>query len=161
MPIDKSKAGIKALQHVVVLMMENRSFDHMLGGLKARNPKIDGLTGNESNPDTQGRQVKVQPLAEYQGQLDPDPDHHFPGVNLQLFEGTTGPPTRASMQGFIKSYFEQRRDIYLFDGRQAGARPRVIAASGPPSSRGCPATPGAFRPCSAWRTSPTTWSSRG
>ncbi|HTF67742.1 MAG TPA: alkaline phosphatase family protein [Edaphobacter sp.] len=39
--MDKSKPGLEALQHVIVLMMENRPFDHMLGGLKANNPKID------------------------------------------------------------------------------------------------------------------------
>ena len=26
--------GLDNLEHIVVLMMENRSFDHMLGGLK-------------------------------------------------------------------------------------------------------------------------------
>jgi phospholipase C len=111
MPIDKNKAGIKALQHVVVLMMENRSFDHMLGGLKGRNPKIDGLTGNESNPDTTGTLVKVQPLAEYQSQLDPDPNHHFAAVNLQIFgDPSNGPPLQPTMQGFVKSYFNQQQD---------------------------------------------------
>jgi phospholipase C len=112
MPLDKNKAGIKALQHVVVLMMENRSFDHMLGGLKGRNPKIDGLTGNESNPDTTGTLVKVQPLAEYQSQLDPDPNHHFAAVNLQIFgDPSNGPPLQPNMQGFVKSYFNQQQDV--------------------------------------------------
>jgi phospholipase C len=112
MPLDKNKAGIKALQHVVVLMMENRSFDHMLGGLKARNPKIDGLTGNESNPDTTGALVKVQPLSEYQSQLDPDPNHHFAAVNLQIFgDPSNGPPLHPTMQGFVKSYFNQQQDV--------------------------------------------------
>jgi phospholipase C len=103
--------GLDNLKHIVVLMMENRSFDHMLGALMQVDPRINGLTGNESNPDINGQPVKVQPLADYQGQLDPDPDHHFPGVNLQLFEGTAGPPAVPSMQGFIKSYFQQRRDV--------------------------------------------------
>lgn len=47
--------GTDRLKHIVVLMMENRSFDHMLGGLslvmekgKKKYPKINGLTGNES-----------------------------------------------------------------------------------------------------------------
>jgi phospholipase C len=112
MPLDRNKAGVKALQHVVVLMMENRSFDHMLGGLKARNPKIDGLTGNESNPDTTGSLVQVQPLAEYQSQLDPDPNHHFAAVNLQIFgDPSSGPPLQPKMQGFVKSYFNQQQDV--------------------------------------------------
>ena len=43
--------GLDQLKHIVVLMMENRSFDHMLGSLKAVNSAIDGLTGAETNPD--------------------------------------------------------------------------------------------------------------
>jgi phospholipase C len=97
--------GVDALQHIVVLMMENRSFDHMLGGLQL--PGIDGLTGDETNPDTNGAEVKVAPDAEYQGQLDPDPDHHFPGVHLQIFDGGPQP----TMKGFIKSYFTKRRSV--------------------------------------------------
>ena len=103
--------GLDALKHIVVLMMENRSFDHMLGSLKAVNPRIDGITAQLSNPDTNGNPVKAQPLAEFQGQLDPDPDHHFPAVDLQIFGGDTSPNRAANMQGFVKSYFNQRRDV--------------------------------------------------
>ncbi len=99
--------GLDNLKHVVVLMMENRSFDHMLGSLAAVDPRIDGLTGVETNPDTSGAQARVQPQAQYQGQLDPDPDHHFEAVDLQIFNG--GPV--ANMQGFVNSYFRQRRDV--------------------------------------------------
>jgi phospholipase C len=111
--------GVDKLKHIVVLMMENRSFDHMLGGLSlvAENgakkyPKINGLTGNESNPDTAGNVIKVQPNAKFQSQLDPDPDHHFPGVDLQIFGGTPpGPGRVANMQGFVKDYFTQTNDV--------------------------------------------------
>lgn len=104
--------GLDNLQHIVVLMMENRSFDHMLGGLAKKNPKINGLTGNESNPDADGNIVKVQPNATYQGQLDHDPDHHFPGADLQIFGGTPpGPGRVANMQGFIKSYATQGTSV--------------------------------------------------
>src|SRR5947207_4158972 len=101
-------AGLDNLKHIVVLMMENRSFDHMLGGLMKKYPKINGLTGNESNPDMNGTMVPVQPHAKFQGQLDHDPDHHFPGVDLQIFGGTPpGAGRAANMQGFIKSYATQ------------------------------------------------------
>jgi len=103
--------GLDNLKHIVVLMMSGRSFDHMLGGPKALDPRIDGLTGNESNLDTTGRRVTVQPLAEYQGQLDPDPSHTFSGVDLQLFGSDSSTTRVASMQGFVKSYFEQQRDV--------------------------------------------------
>lgn len=29
--------GLEKLEHIVVLMMENRSFDHMLGGVPSEN----------------------------------------------------------------------------------------------------------------------------
>lgn len=99
--------GLDALRHVVVLMMENRSFDHMLGGLAAADSRIDGITGAESNLDTTGASVRAEPKAQYQGQLDPDPDHHFPAVHRQIFNGGTTP----TMQGFVQSYFDQQRDV--------------------------------------------------
>ena len=103
--------GLQKLKHIVVLMMENRSFDHMLGALRAKDSRINGLTGNESNPDTSGNMVKVQPLADYQDQLNDDPDHHFPGTDLQIFGGQQGNGRAANMQGFIKSYFTQTKDV--------------------------------------------------
>ena len=103
--------GLEQLQHIVVLMMENRSFDHMLGSLKAVNPQIDGVTPDLSNLDTNGNAVQAQPLAEFQAQLQPDPDHHFPAVDLQIFGGSTDPNRVANMQGFVKSYFNQQKDV--------------------------------------------------
>ena len=38
-------------------MMENRSFDHMLGSLKAVNPQIDGIDPTFINPDANGNPV--------------------------------------------------------------------------------------------------------
>ena len=103
--------GLDNLKHIVVLMMENRSFDHMLGSLTAVNPQIDGISPALSNPDTTGAAVRPQPLAEFQGQLDPDPDHHFPAVDLQIFGGDTSPTRLANMQGFVRSYFNQQQDV--------------------------------------------------
>jgi len=119
-------AGLDNLKHIVVLMMENRSFDHMLGSLMQKNRKINGLTGNESNPDSKGAIVKVQMKAEFQSQLDPDPDHHFPGVDLQIFGTTDQTPGRVpNMQGFVKDYFSQTKDVnrshnimYYFDSEK-------------------------------------------
>jgi len=103
--------GRDALKHIVVLMMENRSFDHMLGGLKAQDQRIEGLAGTEFNLDTLGTRAPVKPQAAYQGQLDPDPDHHFPGVDLQIFDGNMAPDRQPTMGGFVKSYFAERRDV--------------------------------------------------
>ncbi len=100
--------GLDQLQHIVVLMMENRSFDHMLGSL----PGIGGLDDavGYTNPDANNNAVKPQALAEFQGQLNPDPDHHFPAVDVQIYGGATGAGRVANLQGFVTSYFHQRED---------------------------------------------------
>ena len=68
---------LPAIKHIVQLMLENRSFDQMLGFLYAGsgnrspiNQPYEGLTGNETNPDDAGRPVK-QPefLEEFNRQL--------------------------------------------------------------------------------------------
>jgi phospholipase C len=92
-------------------MMENRSFDHMLGALHAADARINGLAGNETNPDTANEPAQVAPQAEFQSQLDPDPDHSFPAVQKQLFFGTPGPPAVAAMQGFVQSYWDQQHNV--------------------------------------------------
>jgi phospholipase C len=106
-------AGLDKLQHIVVLMMENRSFDHMLGALKKTDKRIDGLNGNESNPGIDGTPVTVQDQADYRDQLVHDPDHHFPGTDLQIFGGQTAAGRVANMQGFVKSYYTQTKDATL------------------------------------------------
>jgi phospholipase C len=104
--------GLDNLKHIVVLMMENRSFDHMLGYLKQDWPALDGLNGNETNPDTAGQLQSVQPAAAAQSELDPDPDHSWQGVNLQIFGNSEGTDDGSpKMQGFIKSYFTKQADI--------------------------------------------------
>src|ERR1700712_3749869 len=86
----KMPPGTDALRHIVVLMMENRSFDHILGCLKKSHPQIDGLNGNEAIPDSNGDMVPVQELAEFRGQLLPDPHHDFASVDAQILNGATG-----------------------------------------------------------------------
>jgi phospholipase C len=108
--------GVDQLKHIVVLMMENRSFDHLLGSLNSQDPRIDGITGSEWNPDSTGVEVKVSPTAQDQGQLEPDPGHHFEDTYMQLYgnwpEGTqpslAGDP---AMNGFIKAYYSKRQDV--------------------------------------------------
>ena len=104
-------AGLDALKHIVVLMMENRSFDHMLGALRQKNPAIDGFPDNWTNPGPNGEQIGVQLKADYRGQLTPDPEHHFPHVDQQIFNGDTSPTRVATMKGFVRNYYSQRQDV--------------------------------------------------
>src|SRR3954465_10769548 len=64
-----------------VLMMENRSFDHYLGGLPGAGGRQAGLTFT----DKQGRSLATQRLApDWQGCAHPDPDHSWDGGRLPL-----------------------------------------------------------------------------
>jgi phospholipase C len=88
------------IKHLVVLMLENRSFDHMLGFL----PGVNGLDPNWTNPLTpEGPQVQVSPDARTVHDLIPDPGHEWINVNVQIFQNSdgTGTPT---MKGFVQDY---------------------------------------------------------
>ncbi len=94
------------IEHLVVLMLENRSFDHMLGFLKSPDYPIDGLTGTEANPSSDGAEdVRVSHNALAAGDLNPDPGHDFDDVSVQVF-GTKSPVSGApaTMNGFVRSY---------------------------------------------------------
>jgi len=43
----------------VVLMLENRSFDSLLGKLYQKSGSFEGLAGNEQNPDVDGAPMKL------------------------------------------------------------------------------------------------------
>ncbi len=71
--------GSKGIEHVVVLMMENRSFDHFLGWL----PGADGRT-NLTFPSPDGNVYPNYPLApDFQGCGYSDPDHSWEGFLVQ------------------------------------------------------------------------------
>src|SRR4051794_40557751 len=76
----------------VVLMMENRSFDHYLGWLPGADGRQDGLTFT----DKQGKSFATRRLApDWQGCAHPDPDHSWDGGRTQLNGGR--------MDGFLRS----------------------------------------------------------
>ena len=102
-----------AIKHIVQLMLENRSFDQMLGFLyqsggnkSALGHPFEGLTGNESNPDDTGREIKVYKIDHNAPHpyLMPgaDPGEGFQHTNYQLFQ--TDDPTPGQVptnRGFV------------------------------------------------------------
>ncbi|HZN13477.1 MAG TPA: alkaline phosphatase family protein [Acidimicrobiales bacterium] len=86
-------SGVGApFDHVVVLMMENRSFDHLLGWLPGSNGRQAGLT----YADTKGDIYPTYELApDFQGCSYDDPDHSFAGGLTQYNRGQGG--------GFLKT----------------------------------------------------------
>jgi phospholipase C len=100
------------IDHFVVLMLENRSFDCMLGALYPRSAAFDGLAGTETNPDLAGNAVPVWCSAATDGSTmripDPDPGELWTDINTQLFGNAVVPnPPVPTMDGFVKNYLAQ------------------------------------------------------
>lgn len=70
-----SRQLLSSVDHIVVVVMENRSFDHVFGGL-AFDPQfsaasfVNGLKGHEANPDTAGKMIASY-LAKAEGTMNP------------------------------------------------------------------------------------------
>src|SRR5579863_3865879 len=107
---------LPTIQHVVQLMLENRSFDHMLGFLYADSANVspagqpfEGLTGTESNHDASGNPVtvfRIDPTAQG-GYFMPgaDPGEGYANTNAQLFGSGTAPsPPVATNTGFVTNF---------------------------------------------------------
>ncbi len=82
------------VDHIVVVMLENRSFDHMLGylSLLGGRPDIDGLRPGLVNEHL-GRTYPIHHLDATA--LDVDPDHSSAAIDVQIAGGT--------MSGFVTS----------------------------------------------------------
>jgi phospholipase C len=108
-------SAMEGIEHVIVLMLENRSFDCMLGKLYPAGPAFAGLTGLESNPYRRSdgvTPIRVWPstaIDSYSATIpDPDPGELFKDMNEQLFGPGRGrselPPP---MTGFVANFVEQ------------------------------------------------------
>jgi len=97
--------GLDNLKHIVVLMMENRSFDHMLGFSAGPAWPIEGLNGTENNQDSTGSMAQVSNDANYAGDLTPDPGHSGFDTLTQLYGDPATPVQQdPGMSGFVRSY---------------------------------------------------------
>ena len=93
------------IKNIVVLVLENRSFDTFLGSLSLENPnsQVNGLRGHEYNIcQTSGKKIRMRRATSKKSIF--DPEHSTKGVNQQLF-GTLAPkPDSApTMSGFVDS----------------------------------------------------------
>jgi len=99
------------IEHVIVLMLENRSFDHMLGHLDARyaGRPFEGLSGTETIVlDPRVADSPTIPIGRATTDdayvTDPDPGHEFADALLQMYGGA-GPGLGAcANNGFVCSY---------------------------------------------------------
>jgi len=94
-------------EHLVVLMLENRSFDHMLGFLKSPSYQIEGLDPNNlatNDPSVGNVPIPVTNDARTVNDLNPDPAHDFLNVNVQIFGNKSGTTAGPLMRGFVRDY---------------------------------------------------------
>jgi phospholipase C len=108
---------LQEIKHIVVLMMENRSFDMMLGHLSLDGMHdVEGLTGPDVNFNVDPHGIKI-PLTEFNADAHKvqrhgealekrlDPDHSKHGVQIQLGNGYGDAP----MGGFVKAFIDSRK----------------------------------------------------
>jgi Phosphoesterase family len=105
------------IEHVVVLMLENRSFDNMLGGLYPTKTQAEYRGLNDLSEQDKSNPIDLSDpskgcVAVFQGPLDyptwimpyPDPGELFDDMNEQIFGNST---TDATMKGFASNYGRQ------------------------------------------------------
>jgi phospholipase C len=110
------------IEHVVVLMMENRSFDHLFGYLDL--PNIDNLRGGDhwcSPAKAGGAPVRPRPTTGVDSDYVtcPDPGHEMQDVTQQISDldasqTCNGVPldrkAAPTMRGFVRSYAQAKSD---------------------------------------------------
>jgi phospholipase C len=95
--IDGAILGRIPIRHVIVMMKENRSFDHLLGELHDRGqPGVDAVPATYFNPDTRGR--PVYPMHAATTCIPFDPSHQYASV-LACIDG-------GKMDGFVRNAAE-------------------------------------------------------
>jgi phospholipase C len=156
---------LAGVQHIVQLMLENRSFDHMLGllypGRSGPNGQpFEGLLGSESNNDSSGQHVTVFPIdtSSPSGYFMPgaDPGEGYANTNVQLF-GTGKPPSppTATMTGFVTNFaaaitYDQRSGLSVQSGTTASSIMGVFPPSALPVLSGLAR---GFAVCDHWYSS--------
>ena len=141
---------LSSIQHIVQLMLENRSFDHMLGFLYPNKSgpngvPFEGLPGTESNLDGSGNPVTVYPIDTTQAGAyfmpGADPGEGYANTNSQLFGAGKPPsPAVATNTGFVTNFAA----AITYDSRTTARRwrapspPTSWASSPPPRCRSCP-----------------------
>ena len=164
-----SGTGLSAINHIVVLMLENRSFDHMLGFLYADAGNVspagqtfEGLTGKESNPGGVGSNpvtvFKIQPGTTSTYYMPgADPGEGYAATNAQLFASNAAPtPPVAKNQGFVSNFaatlnWESKNKSYSIVALRCAT---TGTARRPPKP--CPIAPSSMRPPrkGTWTTRP-------
>jgi len=115
--LSKTKPGpvgnVSAIQNFIVVMMENRSFDHMMGWL----PGADGRQAGLNYVDASGASHPTYPLApDYQGCGHPDPDHSYEGGRVAFNGGACDGWLRAGENDLYAIGYYTDQDLAFYRG---------------------------------------------
>ena len=96
------------IEHIVIVMMENRSFDHFLGWIDGADGRQAGLT----YVDAFGTPHRTHPLApDYQGCGHSDPDHSYTGGRVEYNNGACDGWMRAGDNDEYAIGFYKKKDL--------------------------------------------------
>jgi phospholipase C len=100
--------SLNLIENIVVVMLENRSFDNILGSLYPNSAQFEGLKFDGSMFNSyNGTKYSVTNTSSTSPFVTPTPDpgESFPDMNLQIFN-TTDPATGdvANMAGFVNDW---------------------------------------------------------
>ena len=101
------------INHIIVLMMENRSFDHMLGWVEGADGRQRGLTYFDA-AGTPHRTHRLAP--DFQGCGHPDPDHSYQGGRVEYNGGACDGWLRAGRNDEYAIGFYVKKDLPFFAG---------------------------------------------
>src|SRR5689334_19201550 len=102
-----------AIQNIIVVTMENRSFDHIMGWL----PGADGRQSGLAYVDSLGQTQSTYPLApDYQGCGHPDPDHSYAGGRTAFNAGACDGWLRAGENDRYAIGYYTEQDLAFFRG---------------------------------------------
>ncbi|MBV9663642.1 MAG: alkaline phosphatase family protein [Actinobacteria bacterium] len=91
------------IEHIVVLVMENRSFDHFLGWVPGADGRQDGL----SYADGAGRLHDTHRLRDWSGCGFNDPDHSYNGGRVQFNGGRLDGFRRGANDDYALGYYTE------------------------------------------------------
>lgn len=120
-------ANASPIKTVVVLVMENRSFDHMLGWMKKLNPEINGVDGSEFNTlsagDPSSRKFFFKDQSHY---VDPDPGHSFQAIREQIFGSNDTSADPPPMNGFAQQAYSMDPSFNMSEDVMNGFHPQMV-----------------------------------
>jgi phospholipase C len=93
LPLTEAQRAAIPIKTIIVMMKENRSFDHLLGQLHSLVPAVEAIPAGFTNPNASGS--KIAPFHQSTTCIAHDPSHQWSNMHAQVDNG--------AMDGFVKN----------------------------------------------------------